>query len=993
MAQSRAHVDKAVADAARGRIAAVRAAGGCARLGAYRARGLKALAESDLDAKALLAEHAVDADAEVDADIEVGECTLRPDGRGLLRMDDSVLMVVSQSACILQAEEESEVFQVQFEKVRGEERITWLSSAELQVELRSEMTIVHIGRELHVVLENGMERVTVIYDEGPVQQAVLTEDGRAGVRLREAEQDAQGVTLEQAKSRRAEVTALRDQVKDSMPSAKEAVEAAEAMLARAKLAREAAAEKEKAFKAARAKAVSKEHGDGPLDVALEDGFLAKVSSKRVEVVQLPKKFDSAQLQWGNDGEWTWGCNGGIISTRGDGTALVKLTDDVSPKMKSKLARVQLMPTGDRIVAFEDGSRLQLMKDDTVSFHRDPISLVVSEGFCTCAGNGMRSRLEDKGNCIHEEDSGLSWALDGDELVILSAGNSFPESPKGEKPKEAAAKKKPAKTENKDKRKSDTRQGGLVEDAGSGEPLASVNVQARSLSTSKSGFSAARVTDKDGYFDLERSEDVVVCAEKSGYAPEMALLSAKSLASCFRMWPLTTSQTFKSQAGITLTHEGCCLHVRPGAVKNSDGSSHTATTRLDLGLPSSEDGLRLYAGIADAEKEKDGALDSEVRITLKTMATLRDGAPLPIAWTLDGDAARKQLPTIKRKSFVFRSVFDLPGVYRDLETSNTIKLEVECSVRPLLRRVYQGASSGKALLDEPRLHIAYTARELMVCGIVEVTDDEVPEVTPALLEEAKKESPLQSALEKCRIKEVRLKTTYETIVDWVSSGIYVDGIELPSVDDEVLMAAHEEVQLVRSFKDVAAGLSRAGSLLKEAEAAAKLKTLPSSLAKVASACLSLFTEAKKTAEQVGGFNYFQKQVKSGLLGRCAYLSPYEVSEAVVKRTEQLAKFDEAKLASDYPAGALLAVWVREFVTCALALRKMGVSVNNKKKGHRDQRDFLDVGSPVPALNTLLTPPRKDLRLVEFVAPAPGWWTVDFNSWRAAGGGAAAAKALA
>eukprot|EP00931_Biecheleriopsis_adriatica_P015401 TRINITY_DN117933_c0_g1_i1.p2 TRINITY_DN117933_c0_g1~~TRINITY_DN117933_c0_g1_i1.p2 ORF type:complete len:102 (-),score=25.54 TRINITY_DN117933_c0_g1_i1:47-352(-) len=100
-----------------------------------------------------------------------------------------------------------------------------------------------------------------------------------------------------------------------------------------------------------------------------------------------------------------------------------------------------------------------------------------------------------------------------------------------------------------------------------------------------------------------------------------------------------------------------------------------------------------------------------------------------------------------------------------------------------------------------------------------------------------------------------------------------------------------------------------------------------------------------------------------------------------------------MASEYPAAAFLAAWVREFVTCAAALHTMGVAVTDKKKkGNQVERDFLNVDSPVRALAALRAPPKREVRVVEFMAPSPGWWNIDFDSWRAAGGGAAAAKAL-
>jgi len=997
MAQTRVHVDKAVADTTRGRVAVVRAEGAFARLSAYRVHGLEALKKSDLEVAALAAKHTVEAEAEANEEIGVMECTQHADGKAFLRMDDCVLMLVSESACVLQTDDEGEVFQVQFDKFRGEEQVTWVCGTELQVNIRKELTIAHLGRKVHVVFECDMERVTVIYDEGPVKQVTLTEDGNAGVRLRDEEQDAQMVSLEQAKSRRAEVVALRDEVKESIiPFAQEAVTAAEAMLARAKLAHAAAVEKEQEFKTARAKAVSKQDGDGTIDVTLEAGFLAKVSSKRVEAVQLPDKFNSAQVHWGSDDDWTWGCDGGIISTRADGTSLVKLTDESNSKMKIKVARVQLMPTGARIVALEDESRVQFPKEDAVSFHRGAINLVLADGCCHWTQDGFRSRLDKAGDLLHEESSGLTWALHEDEVVMLSAGHALPKK-KDEKPSDAS-KKKQATKEKEKKDASDIRQEGFVEDALSGEPLVSATIHAKALSTSDSGFATVRTTDAEGRFELERAEDLVVSTDKAGYASDLMRINAHSLAFLVRLWPISISQTFESQRGASVTYEDWSVQVRPGGVKNFDGSSHAGTAQLDLSVPSDADVPKLYAVVIDRDAGKSSLLDSQVKITFKTSATLRSGASFPSVWMLGKDATRMQLPEINRKSFVFRSVFGLPGMYIDPSTCSMIAIEVKASLLNLLQRAYQGKIPEKAaVLDEPRLKVDLTARELIVCGIVDVADENnVPEVTPLLSEEAQKEGPLQSALDRCKIKlckEFRLKTTYEEVVNWTSSGIFVDGIEIPAVDDDVLMKAHAEVQMVQSLKTVSAGLSRASALAKELEAASKLKAVPETVARLATACLSLFTDAKKTSEQIGGFNNFRSQVKSGLLGRCSYLNPYEVSETVVQRTKKLANFDETKLQSDYPAAAFLAAWLREFVTCSETLHTMGVAVKDKKKGYQMQRDFLSVGSAVPALTSLLDQPTRESRLVEFIAPTLGWWTVDFDSWRAAGGGAAAAKALA
>eukprot|EP00404_Azadinium_spinosum_P013432 CAMPEP_0180525380 /NCGR_PEP_ID=MMETSP1036_2-20121128/59135_1 /TAXON_ID=632150 /ORGANISM="Azadinium spinosum, Strain 3D9" /LENGTH=203 /DNA_ID=CAMNT_0022538671 /DNA_START=81 /DNA_END=690 /DNA_ORIENTATION=- len=202
----------------------------------------------------------------------------------------------------------------------------------------------------------------------------MTEDGLSGVRLREAESVDPGISTEQAKARKAEVVALG--VKEGLSSAKEMATAAEMLQARAKKGRDAVAEKEKAFLAERAK----KDGDGLADIALEGGFLAKVSEKRVELAQLPDKFESAQLKFGDEGEWTWARSSGeMVSTRGDGAAMVKLSDASGGKTLAKLDRIQLMPTGDRLVALQDNSRFQLMQDGTVSFHRDSIALIIKEG--------------------------------------------------------------------------------------------------------------------------------------------------------------------------------------------------------------------------------------------------------------------------------------------------------------------------------------------------------------------------------------------------------------------------------------------------------------------------------------------------------------------------------------------------------------------------------------------------------------------------------------
>merc|ERR1712066_293743 len=173
----------------------------------------------------------------------------------------------------------------------------------------------------------------------------------------------------------------------------------------------------------------------------------------------------------------------------------------------------------------------------------------------------------------------------------------------------------------------------------------------------------------------------------------------------------------------------------------------------------------------------------------------------------------------------------------------------------------------------------------------------------------------------------------------------------------------------------------------------MKDQPRSLKDLAAASLSLFTDGKKTAEQVGGWNYFHQSVKQGLLGSCIHLSPYRVSETVYKRTQQLAKFDETKLSADYPAAARLAAWIQEFVKCGLALHQMGVAVKDKKQGNECERSFLAVGCPVQALMALRATPKREngVREVEFQAPSLGWWTIDFDSWRAAGGGVVAAKA--
>merc|ERR1712203_160473 len=119
-------------------------------------------------------------------------------------------------------------------------------------------------------------------------------------------------------------------------------------------------------------------------------------------------------------------------------------------------------------------------------------------------------------------------------------------------------------------------------------------------------------------------------------------------------------------------------------------------------------------------------------------------------------------------------------------------------------------------------------------------------------------------------------------------------------------------------------------------------------------------------QVGGWNPFHKKVKEGLLGRCIQLNPYCVSEAVYKRTQQLASFDEAKLSADYPAGARLAAWIREFVKCGLALHKMGVAVKDTKRGNECERSFLAVGCPVQAISALRAAPKNEngVREVEF-----------------------------
>lgn len=1003
MAQSRAHVDKAIADVTRGRIAAVRAAGGCARLRVYLACGLRALGKSDIEAAALASEHPMEADAadeEGDQEIEVTDCSQHTDGRGLLRMDDSILMVVGKNSCILQADDEGETVQVQFDRSNGAEQVTWMCGSDLQVNLRDKATIVHLGPKVHVVIEDEMQRTTVIYDEGPVQQVTLTDDGKAGVRLRAKEQDSQDITLEQAKSRRAEVVALRDEVKTSMPSVEEALTAAEGMLARAKQAHEAAIKREEAFRAARAKAASKEAGDGPVDVKLDDEFIGRVTGTRLELVQLPAEFGSAQVQWkSDDGSWDWGCSGGMVTMRADGAALIKLTEEDASKMttKAKLAIFQFMPTGDRLAGFEDGSRIQLIKDGGRSFHRGPLNLVLAED-CHFTQEGIRSRLEDSGDFIQEDEtSGLSWALKNDELVVLSAGHAVAAKPKDEKPpddkpKQTAARKK--------EKEIDLGQPGLVEDATSQEPLESASILAKALSTSSSGFSVTCTSGQDGRFDLKRSEDVVVLAEKAGFAPDMVRINAINLAFCLRLLPLSASHTFQAESGTKFAHEDWSIQVRPGAVKTSDGSQYAGEGQLDVCVPADSEASRIFVAIKDpASASNKPPMDSRVRIVLKTSATLRAGAPFPSVSTFDVDAACQPLPTAKRKSFLFRSVFTLPGCYCDLETCAVISLEVKASARPMLQREYQGAGEGIASsLEEPRLRVDHTARELTVHGIVEILgDDKVPEVTPLLLAEAKKQGPLFSALEKCKIHlmkgEVRVRTTYEAVVDWESSCLFVDDIEIPAVDEDALMKAHAEVHLVQSLKSKAATLSRASSLVKEVEAASKLKAVPGVFASLASAALSLFADDKKTAEQVGGFNVFSKQVKQGMLGRCSSLDPYELSEAVIKRTKQLAKFDEAKLQSDYPAAALFAAWIRELLSCIEGLHDLGVSCKDKKRGCKAQRDFLDVGSPVPALTALLEQPKQQHRLLEFAAPATGWWTVDFDAWRAAGGGAAAAKALA
>eukprot|EP00928_Gymnodinium_smaydae_P053041 TRINITY_DN37124_c0_g1_i1.p1 TRINITY_DN37124_c0_g1~~TRINITY_DN37124_c0_g1_i1.p1 ORF type:complete len:995 (+),score=115.66 TRINITY_DN37124_c0_g1_i1:56-3040(+) len=990
--KSRAHVDKAIADATRGRIVAVRAEGACARLSAYRACGLRALGKSNLDAANFAAKHRVVADVDIDEDICVSECAQHPDGRGLLRMDESVLMVVSETTCILQSDDEGETCQVQYSDGGAGGEVTWLCGTDLQVDLRSEATLVHLDRKLHIILEPKAERLTVLYDEGPVQQVTLTDDGRAGVRLREIADEDQGVPLEKAKETKATVAALRDKVRESLPATQGAISDAKELVERAKKARGIVIEKEEAFKAARAK-VAKAGADEPVDVVLDDGFLAKVSSKRVELVQLPKEFDCAQVQTNDDGGWTWGCNGGIVSTRADGTALVQHTDDLRKQITIACARIQLMPTGDSIVAFADGSRIQSVKDN-MSYHRDSISLVFSEGFSTYVEEGARSRLEDGGNFIREEDSGLSWALHNDQVVILSAGHKEALTSKAKDEPDSKQKAEPAKAENKEKPPIDFGKEGLVENGESNEPLAKARVFARSVNASKGAIVEKRTTDDDGRFALERTEDILVRAVQRGYTSEIAHFSVNSLAFCIRLWPLTVSRSFQSQDGLTLDHDGYTAQVDPGSLKNADKSAYHGAASLDLRLPSStDDGMRIYACVTK-EQEDDEDLECPVRLTFQTTATIRDGAPLPIAWTQNVDASRKELPGIKRKTLAFRSIFSLPGQYIPLDVVNELYVSVTLSLRPLLQRSFQRDPACKHSLAQPRLHITHTAQDLRICGIVDVVEDDVPDVTPILLEEAKKEGPLQSALTKCKVKDVRLVTTYQEVVNWVSSGIHVDGLELPSVTKEVLVAAHAEVQLVRSLNYVAAGLSRANALSQELEAASKLKAVPAQLETLASAIVSLFTDAKKTAKQVGGFSKFRSEVKTGVLGRCIYLNPYEIPEVVIKRTQNfVAKLDTAKLKSEHPAASLVAAWVCEFAACATALNELGVSVKDKKKGYQSERDFLNVGSPVPSIIALRSPPKKDVRRVEFIAPSLGWWTVDFDSWRAAGGGAAAAKALA
>jgi len=487
---------------------------------------------------------------------------------------------------------------------------------------------------------------------------------------------------------------------------------------------------------------------------------------------------------------------------------------------------------------------------------------------------------------------------------------------------------------------------------------------------------------------------VVHAEMKGYAPEVSRIAAKSLAFCFSLWPLSVTKEFKCTEGVTLEHENWGVQVLPGTVTIGKDSPHTGVARLDLAIPPTREGLSLYAGIADDEKERKEALGGKLRVTFNTSAILQDGALFPAAWTLDLDGERKDLPKIGRKSFLFRASFALPGCYKDLQTSKSACAEIEMGLSALFQREYQGTKSS---LDPPRFKVDHTALALRMCGIVDIVSDGVPKVHPLLLAEAKKDGMLQAGLKKLSYdlvhKEARLETAYETVIDWTSSGISIDGIELPVVDESVMMRAHAEVNLVRALAEVSATLSRAGGLAKEAEAVSKLKTVPSSFGALVSSCMSLiFTDKKKTAEQVGGFNAFRKEVKSGFLGRCINLNPYEIDEKIVERTQQLAKFDEKKMEADYPAAALVATWLREFLKCAAALQESSVSLRDKKMGYQSDRNFLDVASPIPALTALRAQPIEGVRVVEFVG-APGWWTLDFDSGaRAAGGGAAAVKAL-
>ena len=112
----------------------------------------------------------------------------------------------------------------------------------------------------------------------------------------------------------------------------------------------------------------------------------------------------------------------------------------------------------------------------------------------------------------------------------------------------------------------------------------------------------------------------------------------------------------------------------------------------------------------------------------------------------------------------------------------------------------------------------------------------------------------------------------------------------------------------------------------------MKNVPVALANLAAACLSLFTDDKKKADQVGGFNHFRGEIKKGLLGKCIGLSPYRIKTKVLTRTQELAAkvtSDDpsvmTKLKSDHPAASLLADWIKEFLSCAQELDSMGVAV--------------------------------------------------------------------